>query len=205
MRSLQKIPSRLRGTNFCTSSSRFVLSFVRQPNDPECTQIVRNGPNRQFRVQWGRSGAFVAKNSDATLFTNFCTVRPVLHRVSCGNQTVPNAPKWYKTHQNVSLGSNGADQMRSLRKILTRLCGTNFCNSSAHFALSFIRQPNGPKCIQIVQNTPKYEFRVQCGGSGAFLRKIPTRLRGTNFCTSFARFALSVVTQPNGPKSTKIV
>ena len=80
-------------------SACFPQSFVRQPNDPECTQLVRNGPNRQFRVQWGRSGAFVAKNSDATSFTNFCTVRSILHRVSCGNQTVPNAPKWYKTHQ----------------------------------------------------------------------------------------------------------
>ena len=34
------------------------------------------------------------------------------------------------------------------------------------------------------------------------LRKIPTRLRGMNFCTSLARFELSVVTQqtvPNAP------
>ena len=47
-------------------SARFLQSFVRKPNDPECTQIVRNAPKRQFRVQWGGSGAFVAKNSDAT-------------------------------------------------------------------------------------------------------------------------------------------
>ena len=47
-------------------SARFPQSFVRQPNDPECTQIVRNAPKRQFRVQWGGSGAFVAKNSDVT-------------------------------------------------------------------------------------------------------------------------------------------
>jgi len=35
------------------------------------------------------------------------------------------------------------------------------------------------------------------------LRKIPLRLSGTNFCTSLARFELSVVTQqtvPNAPK-----
>ena len=145
-------------------SARFPQSFVRQPNDLECTQIVRNGTNRQFRVQWGRSGAFVAKNSDATSFTNFCTVRPVLHQVSCGNQTVPNAPKWYKTHQNVSLGSNWLDRVCSLRKILTRLRGTNFCTSSARFAPSFVRQPNGPECTQMVQNAPKCQFRVQLVG-----------------------------------------
>jgi hypothetical protein len=64
--SLPKIPIRLRGTNFCTSSARFAPSFVRQPNCPERTQIVRNAPKHRFRVQWGRSGAFVAKNFNAT-------------------------------------------------------------------------------------------------------------------------------------------
>jgi hypothetical protein len=65
VRLLRKIPTRLRGTNFCTSSARFALSFVRQPNGPECTQIIQNASNHLFRVQWGGSGAFVAKNSDA--------------------------------------------------------------------------------------------------------------------------------------------
>ena len=95
--------------------------------------------------------------------------------------------------------------MRSLRKILTRLRGTNFCTSSARFAPSSVRQPNGPKCTQIVQNAPKRQFWVQWGGSCAFLGKIPTRLRGTNFCTSSARFAPSSVRQTNGPKCTLIV
>ena len=53
---------------FCTCSARFPPSFVRQPNGPECTQIVQNAPERQFGVQWGGSSAFVAKNSDATLW-----------------------------------------------------------------------------------------------------------------------------------------
>ena len=44
--------------------------------------------------------------------TNFCincTAHPVLHRVSCSYETIPNAPKPYATHQNMSLGSNGVD------------------------------------------------------------------------------------------------
>ena len=105
----------------------------------------------------------------------------------------------------MSLGPNGVNRVCSLRKIMMRLHAKNFCASSARFALSFVRQPNGPKCIQIVQNTPKYEFRVQWGGSGAFLREIPTRLLGTHFCTNLARFALSFVTQPNCPKCILIV
>ena len=62
---LKKIPTRFRGTNFCTSSARCVPIFVRQPNSPECAQIVRNAPKHQHRVYWGVSGAFVAKNSEA--------------------------------------------------------------------------------------------------------------------------------------------
>ena len=91
--------------------------------------------------------------------TEFCnaTERCQLHK---------NSIKHYETSV---LGSMGC--LRSLRKILTRLHGTNFCTTSARFASSFVRQPNGPKCIQIVQYTPKHEFRVQWGGSVAFVAK----------------------------------
>ena len=71
----------------------------------------------------------------------------------------------------MSLGPNGDNRVCLLRKHKTRLRGTKFCTSSARFALSFVRQPNGPKCIQIVQYTPKHEFRVQWGGSVAFVVK----------------------------------
>ena len=105
----------------------------------------------------------------ARTFALFALVRPVLHRVSCSNETVPNAPKWYETHQNISLGSNGVDRVCSLQKIPMRLRGTNFCTSSARFAPSFVRQPNGLECTQIVRSAPKRQFRVQWGGSGAFV------------------------------------
>ena len=113
----EKFRQRLRGANFCTSSARFAPSFVRQPDGPECNQIVRNTPKHQFRVQQGGSSAFVVKNSDAT-------------------------------------------------------SGTNFCTGSAGFAPSFIRQPNGPECTQIVRNAPKLQFRVPRGGPGVFFEKI---------------------------------
>ena len=113
---LRKIPTRLRGTKFCTSSARFALSFKSQPNGPSCTKFVR-------------------------------------------------------THQNMSLGSNGVDRVRSLPNILTQLRGTNFSTSSSSFGPSFKSQPNGPKCTEIVQNAPKHEFRVQWGGLGALVAK----------------------------------
>ena len=147
---MQKIPTRLRGTNFCTSSARFAPSFVWQPNSPECTQMVPNAPKHQLRVQWGGLGAFLEENSDAT---------------SC----------------------------------------TNFCTSSAHFASSFIRQPNGPKRTQMVRNAPKHQLRVQWGGSGAFFAENSDATSCTNFCTSSSRFAPSFVWQPNGPECTQMV
>ena len=107
--------------------------------------------------------------------------------------------------RNISLELNGEDRVRSLRKIPTRLRGTNFCTSSAHFAPSFVTQPNGPKCTKIVGNAPKHQFRVQWAGLGAFISKNPIRLRGMNFWTSSASFALGFVRQSNGPECTQIV
>ena len=40
-------------------------------------------------------------------------VHPVLHRVSCSSETIPNAPKHYATQENMSLGSNGVDWVPS--------------------------------------------------------------------------------------------
>ena len=101
----------------------------------------------------------------------FCTSSAHFASSFVSNQTVPNAPKWYEMHQNVSLGSNGVDRVSSLRKILTRLRGTNFCTSSACFAPSFLRQPNGPGCTQMVLNAPKHQLRAKLVGSGAFVVK----------------------------------
>src|SRR6185437_10425435 len=115
--SLRKILRKLRGTNICSSSARFAPSFIRQPNSPECTQMVR------------------------------------------------------KMHQNVSLGSNGVDRVHSLGKIPTQFRGTNFCTSSARFAPSFVRQSNSLEYTQMVRNALKCHFTVQWSGSGAFVAK----------------------------------
>ena len=108
VRSFRKIPTRLRGTNFCTSSPRFASNFVRQTNSPVRTQIVRKAPNRQFRVQWRGSGAFVAKNSDAT------SCHELLHQFVPFGTEFRKAAKWFQMYPNsakrtkiFSLGSNG--------------------------------------------------------------------------------------------------
>jgi len=53
----------------------------------------------------------------ARTFVLIAPVQYVLHQLSCTYETIPNAPKYYETHRNISLGSNGVDWVRSLRKI----------------------------------------------------------------------------------------
>jgi len=55
----------------------------------------------------------------AQTFALIALIHPVLHRVSCSYEMIPNAPKHYETHQNMSLGFNGVDQVHLLRKITT--------------------------------------------------------------------------------------
>ena len=92
-----------------------------------------------------------------------------------------------------------------MRKVPVRPRGTNFCTSSARVAPSFVRQPNGLECTQIVGNEPKRRLRVQWGASSAFVQKKSDVTSWHNFCTSSARFASSFVRQPNSPVCTQIV
>ena len=60
------------------------------------------------------------KTSDATVvartFALIAPVQPILHRVSCSNEMVTNAPKHYETNQNMSLGPDGIDRVDLLEK-----------------------------------------------------------------------------------------
>jgi hypothetical protein len=180
--SFRKIPTWLRGTNFsliAPGSQCFVLSFMQLRNDPKRTQTLCNAQKHEFRVQWGGFGCACCEKSRcdfvARTFALIAPVDPVLHWVSCNYEMIPKAAKHYATHQNMNLGSNGADWVRSLQKIPMWLCGTNFCfncTSLSRIAPSFRQLQNNPKCSQTLCNAPKYEFRVQWSGFGAFIAKI---------------------------------
>src|SRR6185436_5940726 len=122
-------------------------------------------------------------------------LQPVLQRVSCSNEILSNAPKHYETHTNMSLGSNGVDWVRSLRKIMMRLHSTNFCiNCTCSTGLHRVSSSN-----ETLPNAPKYyetheNLSLGLNGVGRVhsLRKIPKQLHGTNLCincTSSTRFA----------------
>ena len=132
-------------------------------------------------------------------FAFVAPIQLVLYRASCSNKTIQNASKHYETHQNMSLGPNGVDRVHSLRKILMRLRGKNFCINYTSSAV--LHQAS---CItETIQNAPKhYEMQqyMSLGSNGVgqvySFRKIPKRLPGTNLCfncTSSTRFAPSFV------------
>ena len=101
----------------------------------------------------------------ARTFTLNAPVHPVLHRVSCSYEKIPNAPEHYETHQNMSLESNGVDQVRRLRTITMRIRGTNFCLIAPN--LSVLQQVSCS--YETIRNAPKYyemhqNIRLGCNG-----------------------------------------
>jgi len=88
----------------------------------------------------------------ARTFELIALVQPVLHWVSCSNETLPNAPKHNETHQNMTLGSNGVDRVCSFAK--------NFDAISCHELLPLLH-PFNPFCAKFcavtkqTQNAPK--------------------------------------------------
>jgi hypothetical protein len=102
-------------------------------------EMVRNALKHVFWVQWSGSGAFVAKNSDAILFSELVCY---LHQFGQFCIDFRALTKRSQTPQNISFGSNGVDPVRSLRKFSTRLYLANLCVnciSSASFALTFVQ------------------------------------------------------------------
>jgi hypothetical protein len=141
-------------------------------------------------------GSFICKKfREDIVARTFALIAPVwrvLHYVSCSSETAPNAPKRKGTHQNLSLGSNGVDWERSLRKILTRHRGTNFCINCtilARFAASFVQLRNGSKCTQTKKTHQNMSLWSNCVDRERSLRITLTRHPGTNFCINCTRLA----------------
>ena len=176
----EKLWCDFRGTNFfinCTSSTHFIPSSVCNetlPNAPKHYEMLQNLSLvpmgwiecvlcEKFRCDFmAQTCALIAQ------FNPFCTE---FHVVTKHWQMHPNTTK---THQNMSLRSNGLHRLHSLPKIPMRVHRTDFCincTSSAYFASIFMQKWNNPICTQTLQNAPIHEFSIQWGGSGAFIAK----------------------------------
>jgi len=180
--SLRKIPTRLRGTNFCincSSSPYFASSFMELRNDPKCTQTLYNAPKHEFRVQLVDWVRLWWKIQTWLRVTNFCfnctstlcfasSFMQFQNDPKC-TQTLCNAPK----HEfRVQWGGLGPFVEKN--PVVTSWHDFRInCTSSPCFSSSFMRLRNDPKCTLTLCNAPKHEFRVQWGGLGAFVAKNP--------------------------------
>ena len=86
------------------------------PNAPKYYETHRNISLGSNGVDWVHFCEISRRDFMARTFAFIAQVHPVLHRVSCSYEMNPNTHKHYEMHQNMSLGSNGVDWVRSLRK-----------------------------------------------------------------------------------------
>ena len=135
----------------------------------------------------------------ARTFALIAPVQPISHRVSCSNETIQNAPKHYKTHQNMSLRSNGWIGFIRCPKFRCDFVAQTFTLiAPVQSVLHRVSCSN-----ETIQNTPKhYEMHqimsLESNGVDLCVRcqKIPMRLHSTNLsinCTSSTHFAPSSV------------
>ena len=135
----------------------------------------------------------------ARTFALIAPFQPILHRVSCSNEMVPNAPKHYETQQNMSLVSMGWIRCIRCKKFRRDFVAWNFALIAPvrpvlhQVSCSKEMIPNAPKHYEMHQN-------MRLGSNGVdrvlLLWVIPIWLRGTNFyinCTSLAYFVPSLL------------
>ena len=128
--SLQKIPMRLHGTTCALIGPvqpilhRVPCSNETLPNEPKHYKMLQN----MSLVPMGWIECVLCQKFWCDFMAQTCAliapVQPILHRVSCSNETLTNAPKTTKCTET---WVNAVDRVRSLRKIPIWLHDTNLC------------------------------------------------------------------------------
>ena len=164
-------------------------------NNPKCTKILQ----RSNGVDWVCP---LRKIPTWLCGTNFCISAPVpyvFHQVSCSYETIPNVPKYYEIHRNISFGSNGVDQCIRCEKLQCDfVAGTFALLAPVHPVLhrvssSYESFQNAPKHYETHQN-------MSLGSNGVdrmrccekFLMRFHSKNLSIN-CTSSTYFAPSFV------------
>ena len=102
-------------TSALTAPVQYVLqqvscSYETIPNALKYYETDRNISLGSNRVDWVCSLRKQSRHDFVSrTFALIAPVHPILHRVSCSYEMIPNAPKYYELHRNISLGSNGVD------------------------------------------------------------------------------------------------
>ena len=90
----------------------------------------------------------------------------VLQQVSCSYETIPNAPKYYETHRNISIGSNGVNWLHSFHKIPRDFVSRTFVLIAPvryvlhQVSCSYETIPNGPKYCETDRNISLGSYRA---------------------------------------------
>jgi hypothetical protein len=101
-------------------------------------------------------------------------VQPILHRVPCSSETLPNAPQQYEMLQNMSLVPIGWIECVLCEKFrcdfMPQTCALIAPVQPVLHRVSCSNETltNVPKHYE---NAPKHDFKVQWGGSRAFVAK----------------------------------
>ena len=147
--------------------------------------------------------------SQQKLFALITPVEPKFNRVSQSNETVPDAPKQYQTHQEfrVQWSRPGAFVVKMFHTTSWHELFSLTAPVLAQIAPSFVQLRNDPKCIQTLRYSPKLEFRVPWGGRGAFVAKMSDTTSWHELFSLIGavqpklhRVSYNIETIPNAPK-----
>ena len=129
---------------FCTE---FCMSTKRSQTHQNCP----NAPKHEFRVQWGGSGAFVAKNFEATSW------HKLLHQFGPFCTEYRNSTKRSEMHQNF-IQTAPKHEFRVQRGGLGALVAKNSDATSWHELLHQF----GPFCTEFRKSTKRSQVHQNC-------------------------------------------
>ena len=156
---------------------RVSWSYEMIPNVPKHYTTHQNMSLGSNGVESVRSREKSRRDFVARTFALIALVHPILHLVSCGYEMIPNAPKHYATHQNMSLGYNGVDWVVHCEKSGRGFMARTFAIiAPVHTILhrvscSYETITNAPKHNETYENISLGSNGVDWMGS---LRKMPT-------------------------------
>ena len=156
---------------FCTEFCAVTKQIQNEPKQYEMHQYYSLGSNGVDRVCLLQK---IPMRLHGTTCALIGPVQPILHQVPCSNETLPNAPKHYEMLQNKSLVPMGWIGCVHCEKLWCDfMARTSSLIAPVQPVLHRVSCSNetNPKCTQTVRNEPILEFRVQWGGSGAFVAK----------------------------------
>jgi len=139
----------------------FCTEFRKSTKQSQMHQNCTNALKHEFRVQWGGSGAFIAKNSDATSW------HEIFHQLGPFWTEFQKSTKRSQMHQNCTNAPKHEFRIQwgGLRAFVAKNSDTTSWHELLHqfgpFYTEFRNSTKRSQCPKIIRNAPKHEFKVQ--------------------------------------------